>query len=125
VWHVPSGRTLASLAAGRGLTCLAFSADGQQLAAGTLGGRLAIWQPRTANGARDFTTLTSPLEAVALSADGEALAATGRDGSIWLRRLAQPATPAPPVAVRSLPTPSRVISSSYRLFDWLRRVALL
>jgi len=64
---------------------------------------------------------------LAVSGDGRALAATGGDGSVWLRRLRS----APPAAIGTRPRPQPtsaargVIGSSQRLFDWLRRVALL
>jgi hypothetical protein len=110
------------------VTSLAFAADGARLAIGTLSGQLLLRQLRPAVHLPELAPLSGPVEAVALSPDGLTAAATTRDGSIWLRRLPAPpprsSVRAPALAFQPL-TATRVISSSYRLFDWLRRVALL
>ncbi|HEY1295730.1 MAG TPA: phosphotransferase [Chloroflexota bacterium] len=112
----------------QGVTSLAFAADGARLAIGTLSGQLLLRQLRPAVHLPELAPLSGPVEAVALSPDGLTAAATTRDGSIWLRRLPAPpprsSVRAPALAFQPL-TATRVISSSYRLFDWLRRVALL
>jgi len=121
--HAPGGQKAADLSSSRGVTCLAFAADGARLAAGTSSGQCAVRHLRGSAQVQQVTTLSGPVEAVSLSPDGLAAAATSRDGSIALRRLAATRLPAPePVQPLSA---TRVISSSYRLFDWLRRVALL
>ncbi len=115
---------MAQLPVGRGVTALAFAGDGSRLGVGTLGGRITVWEMRTAELAHEVATAGTACEAVALSADGTTVAACGRDGSIWLRRLPRPVRADPPAPVQAL-SASRVLTSSYRLFDWLRRVALL
>jgi WD40 repeat protein len=118
------GMVVARLSGSRNATCLAFSSDGARLASGATDGRINLWDAASGQWIAELAAVAAPLHCLALSADSRALAATGRDGSIWLRRLAPQAAP------RQLRTPpataaTRVINSSYRLFDWLRRVALL
>jgi WD40 repeat protein len=113
VCRLPGGQPVAQLPFARGVTSLAFTGDGSRLAVGTAGGRLTIWHVRTAELEHEVAATTSPYEAVALSADGTTVAASARDGSIWLRRLPPPAHTDAPPAMQVL-----------KLFDWLRRVAL-
>ncbi len=143
IWRVPDGQPLAQLPIGRGVASLAFTGNAARLAVGTLGGRLEIWDVRAAELAHEAAASRSPYEAVALSLDGTLVATSGRDGSIWLRRLPPP-TPAPtrapvPLALQkgvadvsagrfgevATLSAARMLTSSHRLFDWLRRVALL
>jgi hypothetical protein len=88
---------------------------------GTTAGRITLWDVRTCQLVAELACLTSPLQHLAMSADGRAVAASGRDGSLWLRRLPVQLRPPQPTETHA----NRVITSSYRLFDWLRRVALL
>jgi WD40 repeat protein len=125
VWHAIGGQPVAHLPVGRGVGALAFAGDGSRLAVGTLGGRMTIWQMRTAELEHDVGTAASGYEAVALSSDGTTLAGSGRDGSIWVRRLPSRARADAPSPIQALAPATRVLTSSYRLFDWLRRVALL
>jgi WD40 repeat protein len=124
VWQLPGGHPRAHVPIGRGVASLAFAGNGASLAVGTLGGRLTIWDVRTAELAHEVPASTGPYEAVALSIDATAVAASGRDGSIWLRRLPRTTRTDQPTPEQAL-SATRVLSSSYRLFDWLRRVALL
>jgi WD40 repeat protein len=124
VWQQPGGQPTAHLPMGRGVAAVAFVGNGPRLAVGTLGGRLTVWHTHAAELQREVAASTSAYEAVALSTDGTAVAASGRDGSIWLRRLPRATPSARATPLQSL-SAARVLSSSYRLFDWLRRVALL
>ena len=121
VWSFPAGQLVGRLSVGRGITCLAFTPDGLCLAVGTTAGRVSLWDLAQCELAEEALALAAPLESVALSPDGLHLAATGRDGSIWMRRLAKQ----DPVQRPRLLHSHMVISSGYRLFDWLPRVALL
>ena len=121
VWSFPAGQLVGRLSVGRGITCLAFTPDGSCLAVGTTAGRVSLWDLAKCELAEEALALAAPLESVALSPDGLHLASTGRDGSIWMRRLAKQ----DPVQRPRLLDSAVVISSGYRLFDWLRRVALL
>jgi hypothetical protein len=122
--ELADGSVIGSLSPSGSVTCLAYSRDGSRLTAGTADGRITLWDVRSHECIDELASLAAPLQCLAMSADARALAVTGRDGSIWLRRLTLPSAPrrlrtSPPAAA------SRVISSGYRLFDWLRRVALL
>ena len=121
VWSFPAGQLVGRLSVGRGITCLAFTPDGSCLAVGTTAGRVSLWDLAKCELAEEALALAAPLESVALSPDGLHLAATGRDGSIWMRRLAKQDPAQRPRLLHS----DVLISSGYRLFDWLRRVALL
>ena len=121
VWSFPAGQLVGRLSVGRGITCLAFTPDGSCLAVGTTAGRVSLWDLAKCALAEEALALAAPLESVALSPDGLHLASTGRDGSIWMRRLAKQ----DPVQRPRLLHSDVLISSGYRLFDWLRRVALL
>jgi hypothetical protein len=118
------GTEAGSLSGSRGAACLTFSSDGSRLAVGATDGRVTLWDVAGGQPIAELAALAAPLQCLALSADARALGAAGRDGSIWLRRLAAKS------GLRGLSQPSptaatRVINSSYRLFEWLRRVALL
>jgi hypothetical protein len=120
--ELAGGSVIDSLSVGRSVTCLTFSRDGSRLAVGAADGRITLLDLATRELIAEVASLATPLQCLAMSADARALGVAGRDGSIWLRRLTVKSTP------RRLATPpaaSRVINSGYRLFDWLRRVALL
>ncbi len=121
VWSFPAGLLVGRLSVGRGITCIAFTPDGLHLAVGTTAGRVSLWDLPRCELAEEELALAAPLESLAFSPDGLHLAATGRDGSIWMRRLAKQN----PVQCPRLLKSDVLIKSSYRLFDWLRRVALL
>jgi WD40 repeat protein len=120
IWR--SGRLLGRLAVGKGVACLAFAPDGSRLVVGSTSGWVTMWDVATCQLADEIAALNAPLESLSISPDGQHLAATGNDGSIWMRRLPTQAAHTRP---RLLPTGNSVIESSYRLFDWLRRAALL
>jgi WD40 repeat protein len=121
VWSFPAGQLVGRLSVGRGVTCIAFTPDGVHLAVGTTAGRVSLWDLPRCELAEEALALATPLESLAFSPDGLHLAATGRDGSIWMRRLAKQ----DPVQRPRLLKSDGLINSGYRLFDWLRRVALL
>jgi hypothetical protein len=115
VWQLPGARLAGSLAVGRGTTCLTFGRDGAHLTVGHSGGTVQVWNIRDRTLVHELSL--GPLESVALCAD--ALGATGSDGAVWVRRL-----PLLRQGVEREQTAGvRVIS--YRVLDWLRRVALL
>ena len=77
---------------------VAFSRDGRTLAAGSLDGKVWLWDVADAG---HPTPLGQPLagpangvNAVAFSPDGRTLAAGGADGKVWLWNVANPARPA-------------------------------
>jgi hypothetical protein len=124
VWRAPSGEALASLPAGRGVVSLAFGGDGSHLAVGTLSGQVSVWRLRSAESEHEMAPLNGPAEAIALSADGTTAAATGRDGTVWLRRL--PVAPrAPGRTFARAPVSIQPLSATRVFFEWIRRVALL
>lgn len=93
---------------------------GAEVLIGNVHGGITQWDPLSGE-VLDLADLDGTPRAVALSRDGCALAAAASDGTVWLRRLAVR-------AVRqsdSSTAATRLLSSSQRLFDWLRRVALL
>ena len=121
VWQVPGGRRHSHLAAGRGLACLAFTADGLGLVVGWSSGQVSVWDLADGGGPHPVPGTFPDPRSLALSPDGENLAGTGGDGSIWLRRL-------PPRTTTHAPSPrtGRLLGwSGYRVLEWLRRVALL
>ena len=71
-------RTLLAGRTPRGMTCSAFSSDGNRVALGFIDGSVAIWD--TASGALLRTVLDRPVHvtAIALSADGRRLALANR-----------------------------------------------
>ena len=122
--ELPSGRAVGSLAVGRRASCLAFTAGGSRLAVATAAGHITLWEVSSARRIAELASLDAPLECLALSDDARALAAASHDGTLWLRRLAAPTAPRP-LPPRTRPVASSVLDSGQRLFDWLRRVALL
>jgi WD40 repeat protein len=124
VWRAPGGEAIASLPVGRGVVSLAFAGDGSRLAVGTLDGQVSVCRLRTADVEHELAPLNAPTEAIALSIDGATAAATGRDGSVWLRRLpasikvSKTNNPPAPLSIQPL-------SATRVIFDWIRRVALL
>jgi WD40 repeat protein len=124
IQELPSGRTVASIAAGRRASCLGFTRDGSGLAVGTARGDITLWDVASGLPIAALVEVEAPLECLALSPDGGKLVAAGRDGTLWLRRL--PIQPVPShIAPRFHPVATTVLGSGQRLFDWLRRVALL
>jgi WD domain, G-beta repeat len=110
---VQSARGISRVAIGRRVSCLAFTQDGSLLLLGTADGRVRGLDTRSGALLAEFARIEAPLASLALAPDGCTLAAAGRDGSLWLRRV--------PRAIRPVAEPPRV----WRLFDWLKRVALL
>jgi WD40 repeat protein len=93
---------------------------GPEVLVGDVQGRVMQWDPLS-NDVANLADLDGTLRALALTADGGALAAAAEDGTVWLRRLAAPVHQ----RTESGKVATRWLSSSQRLFDWLRRVALL
>jgi WD40 repeat protein/serine/threonine protein kinase len=71
---------------GKSLTCLAFSPDGQKVAAGTWDtAAVEVWDVASGKQAQPFQGHTGPVVAVAYSPDGQTLfAADRRDGTVKL-----------------------------------------
>ena len=123
LYALPSGAPVGSITVGRSATCLAFTGAGSKLAIGTAVGRVSLWEVGTCQLAGELAVLEAPLQALVLTADARVLAAAGRDGSLWLRRLS--ATVVPPRVRPRQKAALRMMDSGQRFFDWLRRVALL
>jgi YD repeat-containing protein len=119
---VAGGAVIGSLSPGGSVTGLTYTRDGSRLTVGTADGRITLWDMHSQECIGELAALATPLQCIAISADSRALGVAGRDGSIWLRRVKVQSTPP---RLRTPPAASRVISSGFRLFDWLRRVALL
>jgi hypothetical protein len=117
VWHAHSPKRVLNLEVARGISCLAFSADGQRLAVGTSGGLLSVWNVDSRQLAYRPLEVGSECMSVALSSAGTTALASTRDGSVVLRHLRGK----PSVATLRGAEPFRIV----RLIDWLRRVALL
>jgi hypothetical protein len=118
LYALPGGHPNGRLAA-RGVCALSFvrGASDQQIAVGTSAGCVDVWDLSMQQMVAELPRLEAPIQA--LSVTPVVLATSGRDGSIGLRRLAPLGrTPAPR-------QPTSVVATSTRLFDWLRRVALL
>ena len=111
--QVRAGRHVSTLTTGRRATCVTFSHDGSQLVVAAGDGRVRALDTRSGSVLAEIANFQAALVSIALAPDGNSLAAAGRDGSLWLRRIPvqRPAAPEPPAA--------------WRLFDWLRRVALV
>jgi WD40 repeat protein len=123
LYALPGGQLVSSIAVGRSATCLAFTADRSKLAIGTAVGRVSLWDVASRQLVGELAALDVPLQALVISPDAHVLATAGRDGSLWLRRILATSSPQ-----RAQPRPSAalgMIGSGQRLFDWLRRVALL
>jgi WD40 repeat protein len=108
-----SGRAARYLTARGRASCLAFSHDASELVIGSADGRVRAVHSGSGSLVGELACFEAPLSAVALGPDGYALAAAGRDGSLWLRRL--------PAHMRTVAEPPR----AWRVFDWLRRAAAL
>ena len=100
----------------------------------TARGDITLWDVLSGLPMAELASLDIPLECLALSAQGRALAAAGSDGTLWLRRLSLQAAPRPlgprvhsaaSAVFGSGHVANTVLGSGQRLFDWLRRVALL
>ncbi len=125
VWQVGTGRGVAQLAVGAAVTCLTFSVDGARLLAGTARGELTLWEVATARRISSIAELPEPLKSVATTPDGKYFVASGANGSLWLRRVAPARVPPRSTLENRVTRLPEVIASSYRVFEWLRRVALL
>jgi hypothetical protein len=85
VWEVATGRLAAQLVDTTGqmaAPALAFSPDGDSLAAGNYQGIILVWQWRTDRPARRLTGHTGMVSGVAYSPDGKRLASCSWDGSV-------------------------------------------
>src|SRR5579864_4721702 len=90
LYELPSGGQLGGIAVGRSATCLAFTRDGSQLVVGSALGRVNLWDIATAHLAAELAVLDTPLQSLVISSSARVLAASGRDGSLWLRQVSAP-----------------------------------
>jgi eukaryotic-like serine/threonine-protein kinase len=82
-WEVASGKALAPIPAPTGgLTSVAFSPDGKELAAGTIDGKVKRWDLASGTERKSLLGHHSRVQAVAFSPDGRWLASASNDGSI-------------------------------------------
>ena len=115
LYRMRDGVRFAGFAVGGGVTCLAMRAG--RLAVGHAQGYVTVWDIAAQQPAfRDVELGFAPIECVALSSDCTRVAASTRDGAVSVRRLRAVPKRAPVSA-----EPARIV----RIFDWLRRVALL
>jgi WD40 repeat protein len=86
LWEVRTGRKLRTfLGPGQGWRALAFSPDGEQLAAGSYGGPVTIWEVATGREARTLQGHTGIVWWLVFSPDGRRLATASRDrtAKVW------------------------------------------
>jgi WD40 repeat protein len=81
VWDVASGKQVGRYRGEGPASCLAFSPDGQTLAAG--GGSVELWDVKSGASRRLSPRGKGPLRALAFSPDGTTLAAVNDAVTVW------------------------------------------
>jgi WD40 repeat protein len=87
IWESESGTELRSLAAPAEqgwYSSVAFSPDGSLLATGTIGGQVELYNPETGEQLSSVQLNSGGVLALAFRLDGQQLAASTRDGGVWL-----------------------------------------
>jgi tetratricopeptide (TPR) repeat protein len=80
-WGLDTGRPLLTLKGKRGaVSALAYSPDGELLAAGDASGQITVWNASSGQVRHTFTAELSEVNSLRFSADGRSLAAGGRSG---------------------------------------------
>jgi WD40 repeat protein/tetratricopeptide (TPR) repeat protein len=83
VWDVAANREQTTLQRHRaGVCALAFSPDGQTLAAGGLDNAISLWDVPAGRELRALTDHTGPIQSLAFSPDGNSLASLSQDRTI-------------------------------------------
>src|SRR5262249_32493641 len=86
LWDVTSGQPTGSLAGLPGrIYAVAYSPDGQTLAAGSANGSVKLW-PITGRGAAQMWTLPHEVHRLAFAHDGQLVAIGLKDGTVQLRQ---------------------------------------
>ena len=85
LWDVASGREIGSIKGhGKGVSKVAFSRDGKQLASAATDNTIKIWDLETQKELRTLTGHTANIESMDFTPDGRLLASAGEDGSTFL-----------------------------------------
>jgi len=85
LWDVATGREIGSIRGhGKGVSKVAFSRDGKQLASAATDNTIKIWDLETQKELRTLTGHTSNIESMDFMPDGRLLASAGEDGSTFL-----------------------------------------
>src|SRR5262249_43733800 len=63
------------------LPCVAFTGNGQQMALGVAGEKVAIWDLESGKGKKPFTTMNETVQSLAFSPDAQLLAVAGQGDS--------------------------------------------
>jgi len=82
LWEAASGQKRALLPGG--VTCVAFSRDGETLASGMVGGSVALWDPITCRKKAEMSGHVGLAWAMAFSPDGKTLFSGNDEGSVTL-----------------------------------------
>ena len=83
IWDTQKGAFLRSLRGGRsGTRCVAFSPDGQTIAAGWGDGKVRLWDVQTGEWKETLKGHSSEVYSLAFSAEGKTLASTSQDTTV-------------------------------------------
>lgn len=90
LWDLNRATVLSELLQDQGgAGCVALSADGRRLAAGSADGQVRLWDPESSRLIGDWQAHPGGVMCMAFGLDGHALATGGRDGSVVLWDLAR------------------------------------
>lgn len=113
VWLSETGREFCRVECGPGVSHLAFGTG--RVLVGTARGDMSLWDIQIGELVMDLAPVGEPVRSVALAPDCQHYFGAGGNGGVWLRRVSAARNRRRPAPVTRLP----------RVFEWLRRVALL